>query len=337
MMMRWTSVEEIMKPSILLFCVVIAAFAAAAGEVEIPFAEDSEGLSAGLLAGQGTDWAINGGDPSVVTNQGLNNSQGLDVNGDDISVSFTNAGDEVVWTDFCLVPKAMPLGAAPEPSTNSAAAFFFNTEGDLEVLNGSVWQVLDVNVDLTQLQQVVLCNNYTTQKSALWLNGIKTAETLSFANPVTYYGRFVSSRGAVLIDEVNIHRQTLAAGYGAWQMGRNWPVPGVDDQMMVDYDGDKAVNLIEYAFGTDPMDALSWINPACAVEGGEFAFLFQMNPHATDLTFQLRGTEDLMTGWTEIAPDRTTSVPSGDGYTQIVTYYTLMSPDNYFLRLQIQP
>jgi hypothetical protein len=324
--------NRLTKTAMLLTVVWLAVDGLAA---DIPLAEDSEGLVPGPLAGQGSVWSINSGDPVVVAHSGTGGSRGLDANGDDISIGFTDSGEAVVWTDFRMMPKAMPPGSAPEPSADTAAAFFFNSEGDVEVLNGSLWQVLDLNLDLTQMHRIILCNNYATQKWTLWLNGIKVATELNFANPVTYYGKFGALRGARLLDNLVIHRVALAEGYEAWKMGHLWPNPGTDDQLSADCDADGAANLLEYAFATDPLDALSACRAGCAVDGSGFAYRFRRNTRATDVTCQLQQSTNL-TDWVDIVPDSQSTVPGGDGLTEEVSFIKQIdAADRGFFRLKV--
>jgi hypothetical protein len=63
----------------------------------------------------------------------------------------------------------------------------------------------------------------------------------------------------------------------------------------VDPDGDGILNLLEYALGSDPNAASAGATLSAAVSGGHFQVSFNRNASATDLTYEIESSPDLMT------------------------------------------
>ncbi|HEV3409896.1 MAG TPA: hypothetical protein VG095_06365, partial [Chthoniobacterales bacterium] len=85
-----------------------------------------------------------------------------------------------------------------------------------------------------------------------------------------------------------------------------------------DLDGDGIVNLVEYAYGFSPLAH----NPFTAgmqtsvAPGGPtitFTVVFRRDPRATDLTYRLQTSDDLV-NWTTITESVGGATPSGTGF-----------------------
>jgi hypothetical protein len=97
-----------------------------------------------------------------------------------------------------------------------------------------------------------------------------------------------------------------------------YPTPGtyVDDS--ADLDGDGITNLFEYAFAFSPLSANSsgaGMQAAVAAAGNTttFTISFRRDPRATDLTYQMQTSDDLVL-WSTITQSAAGAPPSGTGF-----------------------
>ena len=82
---------------------------------------------------------------------------------------------------------------------------------------------------------------------------------------------------------------------------------------LADPDGDGSLNLLEYAFGTDPH--VSDASPALAFVGSELALIYRRSVAATDVTFDVWATTDF-TRWSDAGESE--QILSDDGIERIV-------------------
>ncbi len=164
---------------------------------------------------------------------------------------FASDGAPVVWIDFQARLARRLTQAEPIISSNSASAFFINSSG-LLVLSGKAsstqrWDVLSSHVPVTTGQWIRLtaCLNYPAQRWSLWLNGVRVASELCFANPVVEFSR------------AQFHGPALSvATLDNLAITTNEP-PGLDT------DGDGLPNAWEIAHGFDPSDPSDSSDPDC--------------------------------------------------------------------------
>ncbi len=97
-----------------------------------------------------------------------------------------------------------------------------------------------------------------------------------------------------------------------------YPTPGtyVDDS--ADADGDGIENLFEYAFAFSPLSANSsgaGMQAVVALAGSSrtFTITFRRDPRATDLTYQMQTSDDLLV-WNTITQSSAGATPSGTGF-----------------------
>jgi hypothetical protein len=69
---------------------------------------------------------------------------------------------------------------------------------------------------------------------------------------------------------------------------------------LADPDGDRIVNVLEYAFGSDPNQAATGNPFGGGIVGNHFQMNFPRNIFATDLTFIAQATSSLQSSWTDV-------------------------------------
>ena len=128
----------------------------------------------------------------------------------------------------------------------------------------------------------------------------------------------------------------LAAGsYEAWlhELGLSGPGMAPD----VDLDRDGSVNLLEFAFRTNPLDAASVSRPAVAVATDSLALTHRRNKSAT-LTWAYEVSLDLVS-WSPVAPTLTVinADVDGDGRTELIRALLPLGPGETrkFIRLVV--
>jgi hypothetical protein len=85
-----------------------------------------------------------------------------------------------------------------------------------------------------------------------------------------------------------------------------------------DNDGDGVVNLLEYAYGFSPLSNNSTSDGLAAgvvvgVAGADHNITFRRDPRATDLTYDLQASTDLVS-WTTIVTSVAGATPTGSGF-----------------------
>lgn len=130
-----------------------------------------------------------------------------------------------------------------------------------------------------------------------------------------------------------------------------YPLPGtyVDDS--ADPDSDGIANLVEYAFAFSPLSAnstSSGLQAGVSTTAGSttFTLTFRRDPRATDLTYQMQTSDDLVT-WTTITQSSAGGAPSGSGFVSesdalgespvknVTVTETLSSSPRRFARLRV--
>ncbi|MBC2595424.1 hypothetical protein H5P28_19555 [Ruficoccus amylovorans] len=196
-------------------------------------------------------WAYQGGnEPQLSSAEAAAGSYSVFVNASTSSTAlynlFTAVPDTVVWVDFALKPGM--LAEEPALSAATSAGFYFNDEGLLRAFDGAVlpmggWQTLaHEHVQSDQWQRLTVQLNYTTQRWAVYLNGVRLANGLGFANAVPFFQSFrmtESEGGETYLDAVQV---------------------GYTEPADLDNDGDGLSNAWEIAaaaHGYDPENAYS--------------------------------------------------------------------------------
>ena len=180
-----------------------------------------------------------------------------------------SAGIPVVWSDLHIRPVYRTVEDMPEVGSNTAAAFFVNSTGMLVVCSGVAgtqrWDVLSgyAPVSTSQWARLTVREDYSNQCWSLWLNTVRVAWDLAFANSAK---EFSAARvtapclGVSYLDTVSV-AATEPEGLdddgdglpNAWERCYGLD-PSDPTDASADPDQDGLANLEEYERGTNPMD-----------------------------------------------------------------------------------
>lgn len=224
--------------------------------VQFPFVESFEDADEDLLRSN-FEWNVISGDlPEVIDDIGVDGSKGVSAEGSDLLAYFDDTQDDnVLWTDMMIRPVLFTPGASPDVSGGTAAAFFFNTNQQVEVRDGEEWKSIDLGFfDPNVLHHVAVLNDYKTQLWSLWVDGVEVGSNLNFAFSNTYYGKIRFRNSAAVVDNVTVRNAPLVGGYEVFQ--RTLTLRGateIDPEGDADRDG--LSNLVEYAIATNPLQA----------------------------------------------------------------------------------
>jgi Right handed beta helix region len=137
--------------------------------------------------------------------------------------------------------------------------------------------------------------------------------------------------------------------YAAWR-AEKFPADAENDLMSgenADPDGDRILNLLEFAFMQDPKsvsaEALLLTDWATVGQNRYFAIKFQRRPAPTGMRYKAEVTEDLMTWWpgtiyTDTQPPTTstyTTDASAGGWTRVRLNQTTDSATKRFMRIKV--
>ena len=199
----------------------------------------------------GGGWSYLGGDePQITSAEAASGSNAVEIRPFGYSTElynlFSALPDTIVWVDFFIKPGA--LVEEPALSSVTSAGFYFGEDGVLRVFDGAgvpdgAWLALANDpVETDAWQWVTVQLNYSTQRWAVYLNGVRLESGLGFANPVPYFQAFrirESDGGQTYLDDVQV---------------------SYTEPLDLDNDGDGLTNAWEIAaaaYGYDPEYAYS--------------------------------------------------------------------------------
>ena len=217
---------------------------------QLPYAEGFESHpDANVTSGGG--WSYQGGsEPQLSSDEAASGTHSVLINplgaGTALYNLFTAPPGTIVWVDMALKPGA--LSEEPALSAATSAGFYFGEDGRLRVFDGAelpagAWEALTHEaVETDAWQRLTVRLNYSTQRWSIYLNGVRLAWGLGFANPVPFFQSFrvtESEGGETYLDDVQV---------------------GYSEPANLDNDGDGLTNAWEIAaaaYGYDPENAYS--------------------------------------------------------------------------------
>ncbi|MGB0371420.1 MAG: hypothetical protein ACPGN3_08715 [Opitutales bacterium] len=156
----------------------------------ISFIYDDFDGAVGDLSSLYADWSVLGSPaPQVTPGSGIGGSHGVEVVAGEEHVSIhrsvENGESDSVWTEMSVKvsPVVMNFGK-PYTEPTVTVAFFFNTDGSLEVRSGFQWVLIPEAppVDFSKFQDFVVYQNFNTETWSLWVNEKQVVNNFSFAN-----------------------------------------------------------------------------------------------------------------------------------------------------------
>ena len=242
------------------------------GFSRLPFVEGYEAPTVilGSLAGQ-NGWLAGGANAMMIqSNRVFEGSQALALGSTGTATHvFASDGAGVVWVDFQAQGVRRLTQADPVISSNSVAAFYMTSSGQLAVARDASstqrWEMLSCHAPVAtgQWARLTVCLDYPAQSWSLWLNAVRVAKDLHFANPATefYQAQFHGPALSVATLDNLVITTNEPAGLdtdgdrlpNAWEIAHVFN-PSDPSDASDDSDLDGLTNLEEYQLGLDPRD-----------------------------------------------------------------------------------
>lgn len=143
------------------------------------------------------------------------------------------------------------------------------------------------------------------------------------------------------LDNIKLNQVSAGMTYTTWGDSINWN--GADSSKTGNGDGDESVNFLEYAMDTDPVTSNG--PPSTITADSANAYLnYRRNTQATDLTWELMVTTNLLDPWSVWTVDNIRVFSEvvdpdvdGDGSAELMRYRVLMNSDqSLFFRMTVQ-
>jgi hypothetical protein len=223
--------------------------------------------------------------------------------------------------------------------------FFANTfntsDGKLILETGNGIQAANVaspvgTIAFDRWQHVAFTVNRTTGAATLYRNGQPVAAgtvRTDFDNNAALHvaamsGGTNSLRGT--IDDLRLHGRIISAAE-AWTAGIDWQ--GEDSSALGDPEKDGIPNLLEYAFGGDPLTSDPGILPRLSISNNRLALTFQRTADP-QLLYQVEAGDDLaLPSWPVIWSSTGAANTSGQVIVQDIQ--TITGHPRRFLRLRV--
>ncbi|MEZ0388745.1 MAG: Ig-like domain-containing protein, partial [Verrucomicrobium sp.] len=163
--------------------------------------------------------------------------------------------------------------------------------------------------------------------SATFTNLFSPTSGVNFSAPGSYVLRLSADDGEVeSFDEVSLATPAPVALWRSSKFGTAASDEGVSGNL-ADPNGNGVANLLEYAFGNEPMTASGAGNGVgagtgtgvVAVEGGRLTLSFPHNTAATDLVMTVQASDDLGNNWVDLARSE-----GGGGFVALVQGVTVV-------------
>ena len=275
----------------------------------------------GTLSGTDMSIGISGLSPGVTYYWRVDST----VNGQTVTgtnQSFTGAGNAAPSASNPSIS-----GTAKEGQILTGTYTYYDAEGDAQGVSTFRWiRSADTTLDAGDTT-VATTTNYTVQAADV-------GKYLFFeVTPVAATGTTPGSRVAS-----SATASVIYGTYAGYQATINWS--GTDSSATGDADNDGSCNLLEYAFGTNPVLASGQYRPTGKVYnvGAQtyFEITYRENPSAADLTYAVKQSSDLIS-WSTFTPaaqDITKTPIPGTNLQEVAVRYPITS-NRAYLRVAI--
>ena len=275
----------------------------------------------GTLSGTDMSIGISGLSPGVTYYWRVDST----VNGQTVTgtnQSFTGAGNAAPSASNPSIS-----GTAKEGQILTGTYTYYDAEGDAQGVSTFRWiRSADTTLDAGDTT-VATTTNYTVQAADV-------GKYLFFeVTPVAATGTTPGTRVAS-----SATASVIYGTYAGYQATINWS--GTDSSATGDADNDGSCNLLEYAFGTNPVLASGQYRPTGKVYnvGAQtyFEITYRENPSAADLTYAVKQSSDLIS-WSTFTPaaqDITKTPIPGTNLQEVAVRYPITS-NRAYLRVAI--
>ncbi|MEM7672477.1 MAG: hypothetical protein AAF212_03965 [Verrucomicrobiota bacterium] len=208
-------------------------------------------------------------EPTWYTNPDAVISAGrLELNGQATMINLTSESN-ALWSEINIIPVPFESGVTPALAPEAVVAFFFNSVGDFQVLDGSTW-ITAAAVPVSQIQtehRITTIVDYEARTYSLWLNGVRVAEDLDFTRPGNNTPLQIRFDGDGAVSDLRLSTGEPAA---------------------LDNDGDGLINSWEIAQGIDPEIATGNDGSNGNPDGDSFTNLEEYQYNLTALSYETR-------------------------------------------------
>ncbi|MGB0371511.1 MAG: hypothetical protein ACPGN3_09175 [Opitutales bacterium] len=272
--LKRTSCMLLCVPSVLTATTVTTNIVSVFG-ADAPYASTFDSMTDGSFEPQKeSTWYTNG---DAVISAGR-----LELNGPATMINLTSENTSL-WSEVNITPNPFPLGETPELAPEAVAAFFFNTEGDFQVLDGSTW-ITATTVPVGQINtehRITTVVDYEARTYSVWLNGVRVAQNAAFTQPGNATPLQIRFDGDGTVSSL-----FLSTG----------------EPQALDNDGDGMINSWEIAQGIDPEVSTGNDGSSGNPDGDSFTNLEEYQYDLTALSYETRvdgGADAVLTFETE--------------------------------------
>ncbi|MEO0796701.1 MAG: DUF5060 domain-containing protein [Verrucomicrobiota bacterium] len=327
----------------------------------LPFSDDFEGHQNGDGVFQQDGWSVGGSGSAVAQNTtAYEGDLAMELSDQVTATQNLASAADVIWCDLQVRFASTETGTEPNLPNDASAAVFLDEAGLLNVADGSSWTVpagLQA-VAPTEWQRVTVRLDYGAQTYSVWLNDVRIAQDLAFANSVSSFGgiEFIhNSANSTFVDNIlaELTEPPLLDNDGD-QLTNSWErAHGLDEEdngstdpnqgFAGNADGDLFNNFLELAFDLNPSinDSEKGPYPHMSTENSTeyIGIVYRESTGAGQFDFVPECTYDLgIASWSPITTERIVldPDPDGDGSCQLVEVRTPIDANRKFIRMLVQ-
>jgi len=288
----------------------------------IPFIENFETntCTVGDLNGQHGWTAAPIGTALVQTQVVYQGTQALQVSGFTSQVStvrnlFAAPASSTVW--FETYAKVI-AAAAPTGTITDTAVFYFNSSGQLVVLDGATWRTVTVVSATTGTwARITVKLDYSAQEWAIFLNGVIATDHVAFAESTPEFSSLAVDAEQAYLDALSLDTATPGNLSFDDHLPDSWEIQYFGSITLYgdsdDPDGDGVSNLAEYQAATNPADLDN--------DDDGLSNWYEANVSGTGMNDSDSDDDGLNDGWevryglNPLSADSSSADPDSDGWT----------------------